>query len=150
MTPEEIVDLIEILVIPEPDNEFVEGSRDLAPTARFWLHTTDMSQFGRPEFEMRNVPLLGIPQAFRMLNSWAAHTVEDEIKPDQRLLFEVMPGLRMLLVSSESPDEEGFWADGEASCIRLDIERVSSPTCHHCGEGCCHEDEGPEDGKVLH
>ena len=149
MTPEEIMGRIQVLVIPEPTNEHLEDG-SLAPTATFWLHTIGMGQFGRPNLEMRGVPLLSIPQVFMMLNSWAAHSVDDEVKLDQRLVDCTLPGMQMLIITSESADEDGFWAREGSTCLSLEVERASAPTCCSCGGSCNHEEEGPGDEEVYH
>jgi len=133
MTPEEIVDLINIVAVPEEGHQsFHDG---LGPDTSFWVHTVGMDQFDRPELELRNVPALWVGAACRELNTWAAYSVDTEIKAEQNL--ETGAAVPILVRTTVSSAEH--WAEHPTGALTLSVLRVGF-TCE-----CC-----PEPNNTLH
>ena len=112
---------VRIAIIPEPGTiGLKQGERfhELSPESRFWLHTKGLVSLGRPELEIRNVPVWWVTAAGAELHGWAAYSLKNQIKPGIPLLGGGPVPIE--LSAEQSPDP--FWE--KSSCLRLTVSRV--------------------------
>ena len=134
MTLEEYKDLIEVLMEKEP------RSAGLLPT--YWFRTWGLQeQFGLPELELRDVPVLFGAGAADILNGWGYFMVTTRaVFKAGDLLCQHGP-VNLEIRVSGSPDP--FWWKAKVTCLRLEAHAVIR-TCEVCGGTCPddhHEDE---------
>lgn len=127
-TFEDYTEKVTILCVPEGEHEHHAKGGIAIDTARFWLHTVGMAEFGCPELEMRDVPALAVSQVHRMLNQWAYYTVAVKPIQDGENIRDDSGPFPIIITAEESCDE--WYAKRQLSCIRL-VPRVVLQTCQH-------------------
>ena len=136
--PEKVVwSIVQVVATPEPEGHHHHVDYDkVCGGTEFWVHTHGMGYFNRPELEMRFVPGQFVEDAFRHLNTWAAHSVNDEIKAGQR----IQHGRVVPTFFGAIPSDDEFWDEAGVECLRLEPEAIGFQ-CTTCP---------PPDGTTIH
>jgi len=109
--------------------ESPKGTKDgyLQGDTTFWVYTTGMAKFQRPELEMRGVPAYFVRTAGASLQAWAAFSIDNEIEAGQ-VLKDGGSTLSVSLVAVPSGDP--YWND-KNGCLRLAVWKVMVPFGGH-------------------
>lgn len=104
-----------VAVVVEPQanawsNDAFSGA--LSPASRFRLYTQGMTELGRKELELVDIPPMFLEAAEAMLLNWAAYSMENEIEHGN------------LIVGSEDPVTVLLKATETEIGIRLTVEQV--------------------------
>lgn len=127
-----------IQILASPTTEVPHAMGGLGEGTEFWVRTSGMSQFGRPEIEMVGVPAMWLWSAMERIQHWAHYAAfEDELREGEAIR-EGDEYFHPFLLIHNSPDESGFWAKQELKCIRITMGAVGEPI-----------DESPIDPQLL-
>lgn len=106
-----------VAVVVEPctfsSSSFMANSA-LSPNSRFRLYTKGMTELGRSELELVDIPPMFLEAAEAMLLHWAAYSIDNEIEAGS------------LIVGSESPITVLLKATTSEIGLRLSVDQVVS------------------------
>jgi hypothetical protein len=116
MTFEEYQNTVTVMITPTvPEWHHPKGG--LMPEQLFWLHTSGMAKFDRPEIEMRGVPGFYVGAAGRFINTWAYHSIEKaEIKAGENLQDDSGP---FPVIFTAEVAEHPWYEERGIECLRL-------------------------------
>lgn len=122
---EEFLTKVQVLGTPIESVPHIHGG--LAEGSTFWLHTSGMGQFGRPEMEITNIPGAYLGDAAHRLNKWAHYSIAKPIQAGEKLREGDSP-FHPVYEMVASPDD--FWEGKQ--CLRLQLGAVLFQ-CAACG-----------------
>ena len=130
VTKEQYMEKVRVIAVPTKEVPHPKGG--LGEGTLFWLHTVGMAHFGRPEFEIVDVPGFYIGDAAKQINHWAHFTIGTEINPGE-IVREGETSFHPFIEVVVSPDPTGYWEDNQVGCLRLQLGAVAIE-CQ--GPGC--------------
>jgi len=98
-----------------------------------WLHTHGMAAFGKPELEMRGVPLFLAAPAAELMNHIADYLLNSDnktVKVGETMQMSEMCIVRFVASSPINGDEEHFESE------RWEIVDAMTNKCARCDGGC--------------
>jgi hypothetical protein len=96
--------------------------------ARGWLHTHGLAAHGKPELEIRDVPLFLGAVAGQLLNDLAGHLLNDAavaLVPGELVQW----GRRTILLAEGRPDEDGGYDPAHYATPRIALRDPPDGSC---------------------
>jgi hypothetical protein len=119
----DVNELIEVHLSPSDDERYV------------WVHTHGMAKLGKPELEVRDVPLLFQAAAGHMVNNLADYILNEEAEVKLGHIFSSNP-FEMVYLARLEPiggQEDHYvddrWALMHPAVAQLDMPLVACPSC---------------------
>lgn len=111
--------------------------------AKGWVHTHGLAAHGRPELEIRNLPLFMGSLASRLLNEIADYLLNDAARPLRAGELIAFGRRQVQVVAAEADEAAGYDAAHYSGYVRLRL--VDPPDAECACDECARE---PSAGKV--